>query len=93
MRNRLRISKETSRLADIFTSTYKKIIRSRFEVSAKSELHQADLFLPHDTVWYKTYKYALTLVDVGTRYKEQKHGHPKTVKKLLRHLREYTADI
>ena len=38
-------------------------------------MHQADLlFLPHDTVRvgrvYKTYKYALTLADVGTRYKE-----------------------
>ena len=49
----------------------KKIIRPRFDVTAKDEVHQADLlFLPHDTVRRKTYKYALTLVDVGTRYKE-----------------------
>ena len=38
-------------------------------------MQQADkLFLPFDTVKFwrtnKTYKYALTLVDVGTRYKE-----------------------
>ena len=38
-------------------------------------VHQADLlFLPYDTVKVgrinKTYKYALTLVDLGTRYKE-----------------------
>ena len=51
------------------------IIRPRFDVSAKDEVHQADLlFLPHDTVKVgrvnKTYRYALTLVDVGTRYKE-----------------------
>ena len=44
-------------------------------MSAKDEVHQADLlFLPHDTVKAgrvnKTYRYALTLVDVGTRYKE-----------------------
>ena len=47
----------------------------RFDVSAKDEMHQADvLFLPFDTikVWRtnKTCKYTLTLVDVETRYKE-----------------------
>ena len=50
-----------------------KIIRPRFDVSAKDEIRQADLlFLPHDTVGRvnKTYRYALTLVDLGTRYKE-----------------------
>ena len=50
----------------------KKIIRPRFDVSAKDEVLQADLlFLPQDTVKVgrinKKYKYALTLVDVGTR--------------------------
>ena len=36
-----------------------------------NEMHQADLlYLPHDTVKRKTYKYALTIVDVATRYKE-----------------------
>lgn len=59
----------------IYLPAPKKIIRPRFDVSAKNEVHQADLlFLPHDTVKVgrvnKTYKYALTLVDVGTRYKE-----------------------
>ena len=44
-------------------------------MSAENEVHQADLlFLPYDTVKVgrinKTYKYALTLVDLGTRYKE-----------------------
>ena len=38
-------------------------------------MHQADLlFLPYDTIKVertdKTYKYTLSLVDVGTRYKE-----------------------
>ena len=34
-------------------------------------IHQADLlFLPHDTVGRKTYKYALVVVDVATRYKD-----------------------
>ena len=59
----------------IYLPAPKKIIRPRFDVSAKDEVHQADLlFLPHDTVKVgrvnKTYRYALTLVDVGTRYKE-----------------------
>ena len=37
----------------------------------QNQENQADLlFLPHDTVGNKTYRYALTLVDVGTRYKE-----------------------
>ena len=57
----------------IYVPAPKKIIRLRFDVSAKDEAHQADLlFLPHDTVGRvnKTYRYALTLVDVGTRYKE-----------------------
>ena len=59
----------------IYLPAPKKIIRPRLNVSAKNEVHQADLLLlPHDTVTIgrlnKTYKYALTLVDVGTRYKE-----------------------
>ena len=59
----------------IYLPAPKKIIRPRFDVSAKDEVHQADLlFLPHDNVKAgrvnKTYRYALTLVDVGTRYKE-----------------------
>lgn len=59
----------------IYLPAPKKIIRPRFDVSAKNEVHQADLlFLPHDTVKVgrvnRTYKYALTLVDIGSRYKE-----------------------
>lgn len=59
----------------IYLPAPKKIIRPRFDVSAKNETHQADLlFLPHDTVKVgrtnKTYKYALTVVDLGTRHKE-----------------------
>ena len=59
----------------IYLPAPKKIIRPRFDVSAKNEVHQADLlFLPYDTVKVgrvnKTYKYALTVVDLGTRFKE-----------------------
>ena len=59
----------------IYLPAPKKIIRPRFDVSAENEEHQALLmFLPYDTVKVgrinKTYKYALTLVDIGTRYKQ-----------------------
>ena len=55
----------------IYLPAPKKIKRPKFDVSANNEVHQADLlFLPFDTVRNKTYRYALTLVDVGTRYKE-----------------------
>ena len=49
----------------------KKIVRPRFDVSTPNEIHQADLlFLPNDTVGRKAYKYALTVVDFGSRHKE-----------------------
>ena len=36
-----------------------------------NDTHQADLlFLPYDTINGKTYKYALTVIDVGSRFKE-----------------------
>ena len=55
----------------IYLPAPKKIIRPKFDVSAENEVHQADLlFLPHDTVNKKIYKYVLTVVDIGTRYKE-----------------------
>ena len=51
----------------------KYIPRAKFSVSAPNEVHQADLlFLPHDKPGKgkKLYKYALTVVDVASRYKE-----------------------
>ena len=62
-------------MADIFAPPPKKIIRRTFDESAENEVHQADLlFLSYDTVKVgkinKTFKYALTLVDLGTRYKK-----------------------
>ena len=69
----------------IYLPARKKIIRPRFDVSAKGEVHQADLFfLPHDTVGKKTYRYALTLVDVGTRYKEAEPLTSKDSKEVAR---------
>ena len=45
----------------------------KFDVSAPNSVHQADLlFLPHDKLprGRKIYKYALTVVDIASRYKE-----------------------
>ena len=43
---------------------------ARFDETRPNRIHQADvLFLPHDKVGNQTYKYALTLVDVASRYK------------------------
>ena len=61
-------------------------------------MHQADLlFLPFDSVKVertnKIYKYALTLVVVGTRYKEAEPLTSKDSKKLLKHLKRYKVDI
>ena len=43
----------------------------KFDVATPNSVHQADLlFLPHDKLRRKTYKYALTVVDIASRYKE-----------------------
>ena len=45
--------------------------RPQWTVDQPNKVHQADLlFLPHDTVGRKVYKYALVVVDVASRYKD-----------------------
>ena len=47
------------------------IPRPKFDVAVPNDVHQADLlFLPYDRVRRKTFRYALTVVDVASRYKE-----------------------
>jgi transposase InsO family protein len=54
----------------IYLPAPQHIPRPKFDVSVPNEVHQADLlFLPHDRVGRRTYKYALTVVDVASRYK------------------------
>ena len=56
------------------------IPRLKFDVSLSNAVHQADLlFLPHDKLPHgkKVYKYALTVVDVASRYKA---AEPLTLK-------------
>ena len=53
----------------IYLPPPRRIPRLRFGVTVPNKVHQADLlFLPHDRVGLKTYKYALTVVDAASRY-------------------------
>ena len=55
------------------------IPRPKFDVAVPNEVHQADLlFLPHARVRQKTFRYALTVVDVASRYKEAEPLTSKT---------------
>src|SRR6218665_2524846 len=55
----------------IYLSAPRYVPRPMFDEDRPNAVHQADLlFLPHDRVGRKTYKYALTVVDVASRYKE-----------------------
>ena len=56
----------------IYLPAPRYIPRPKFDVSLPNAVHQADfLFLPHDKLPHgrKVYKYALTVVDVASRYK------------------------
>ncbi|KAL9954499.1 hypothetical protein ACROYT_G042047 [Oculina patagonica] len=57
----------------IYLPAPRHVPRPKFDVSTPNAVHQADLlFLPHDRLprGRKVYKYALTVVDVASRYKE-----------------------
>ena len=60
-------------LWQIYLPAPRQVPRSKFDVAAPNLVHQADLlFLPHDKLprGRKIFKYALTVVDVASRYKE-----------------------
>ena len=60
-------------LWQIYLPAPRYIPRPKFDVSSPIAVHQANLlFLPHDKLprGRKVYKYALTVVDVASRYKE-----------------------
>lgn len=64
-------------LWQIYLPAPRYIPRPKFDISIPNQVHQSDLlFLPHDSLPIgkskrsKTYKYALTVVDVASRYKE-----------------------
>ena len=58
-------------LWQIYLAPPEYIPRPRWKVSKPNQVHQADLlFLPHDTIWGKVYRYALVVIDVASRYKD-----------------------
>ena len=58
-------------LWQIYLPAPRYIPRPKFDVPTPNKVHQADLlFLPHDKLGRNTYKYALTVVDVASRFKE-----------------------
>ena len=62
---------EKQAMWQIYLPPPKYIPRPHWVIDKPNEIHQADLlFLPHDTVGRKTYKYALVVVDVASRYKD-----------------------
>ena len=73
-----KVSEETAKnwlkkqtIWQVYLPVPKYIPSSSFTVSTPNEVHQADLlFLPHDVVKKTTYRYALTVVDIASRYKE-----------------------
>ena len=58
-------------LWQIYLPAPRYIPRPKFDVSLPNKAHQADLlFLLHDKLGRSTYKYALTVVDVASSFKE-----------------------
>ena len=60
-------------LWQIYLPAPQHVPRPKFDVPTPNSVHQADLlFLPHDKLprGRKIYKYALTVVDIASRYKE-----------------------
>ena len=63
----------------IYLPAPRHIPRPKFDVAVPNEVHQADLlFLPHDRVRQKTFRYALTVVDIASRYKKAEPQTSKT---------------
>ena len=63
----------------IYLPALRRVPRPKFDVAVPNEAHQADLlFLPHDRVGRKTFRYALTVVDDASRYKEAEPLTSKT---------------
>jgi hypothetical protein len=62
---------EKQTIWQIYLKPPKHIQRRSITCSKPNEIHQMDLlFLPNDKVGKKTYKYALTVIDVASRYKQ-----------------------
>ena len=68
--------------------------RPKFDVATPNSVHQADLlFLPHDKLRRKTYKYALTVVDIASRYKEAEPLTSKDSNEVARAFQAQSFDL
>ena len=77
-------------LWQIYLPAPKYIPRPHWEVSKPNMIHQADLlFLPHDSVGSKIYKYALVVVDIATRYKDAEPFTSKESYLVKKHSKRY----
>ena len=62
---------ERQALWQIYLPPPKTIPRPHWIVDKPNQIHQADLlFLPHDRIGRKTYRYALVVIDIASRYKD-----------------------
>ena len=62
---------ERQALWQIYLPPPKYVPRPHWSVDRPNEIHQSDLlFLPHDKVGRKTFRYALVVIDVASRYKD-----------------------
>ena len=62
---------ERQALWQIYMPAPRYIPRPHWRVDRPNKIHQADLlFLPHDTFKKRTYRYALVVVDIASRYKD-----------------------
>ena len=59
-------------LWQIYLPAPRYVPRPKFDVATPNSVHEADIFLPHDKLPHgrKIYKYALTVVDIASHYKE-----------------------
>ena len=59
-------------LWQIYLPAPRYVSHPKFDVATPNSVHQADLFLPHDKLprGRKIYKYALTVVNIASCYKE-----------------------
>ena len=63
----------------IYLPAPRHIPRPKFDVEVPNEIHQADmLYLPHDRVRWKSFRYALMVVNVASRCKEAEPLTSKT---------------
>ena len=87
-----RVSKEKAqaflrrqKIWQIYLAPPAQVPRPHWAVDQPGGVHQADLlFLPHDKVGRKVYKYALVVVDVASRYKDAEPLTSKSAEEVAR---------